>query len=407
MDFNIASQTDRGRSRDINEDSLLADLPLVAVADGMGGHVGGEVASSLAVQTLGEWKSKFRGNTRAEATQALKDAFAEANRVIWERGRSDDDLAGMGTTITAAWIADDTVTVAHVGDSRAYLLRGEVLKQLTEDQNVAQQWVRQGRLSEDEAITSPQRHILLQAIGTEPTDLDIEVVTVDLQPGDRLMLATDGVFGMVRDEERLREILQTYADPSEACRTLVDAANEAGGQDNISVVIVDAGTPQRPPAGGAPVVVKRADAAEDDKSVRTPRFERRRLLVGTAVAAGVLIAIVLAIVWASSGPSYVLSTRNGKVVVLDGKPGREGGPASGNVVHVYEDDELQEFPAPTRRDLRTGIPVASIREADRTVSELPRALGPQDTPTPAPTIAVSPGTTPTPKARSSATVRSP
>lgn len=398
MDLRVASQTDRGRVRDQNEDAVLADLPLVAVADGVGGHKAGEVASALALQTVAQWKDRLEGKEGMGAAETLKDALTEANRVVWERSRDDDAVAGMGTTLTAAWLEGDRAALAHVGDSRAYLLRGSKLSMLTEDQTVAQQWVKQGKLSEDEAASSPQRHIILQAIGTGPGTLDIDIATVELRPGDRLLLATDGLFGMVRDEARIKEILAAHADPSEASRALIAAANAAGGEDNISVVIVDAGELPAIAPTDTPVVIQRPGAA----GPRRRRLGGRTLAIG-AVSAVALLLVAGAIIWMSSGPSYVLSSRGGQVVVLDGRPGRDDAPARGEVVRVFEDEPIERFSKPARDQLRTGIPVESMAEAERRVSNLPRLLGPQDTPTPTPTDPVtspgaelSPGVSPPP-----------
>src|SRR5918992_3494961 len=146
MDLKVASLSDPGRVREQNEDAVLTDLPLVAIADGVGGHKGGEVASALALEVLARWKERLAGKRGLAAAQLLRDAIVEANRAVWERATSDDAVAGMGTTVTAAWLDGDEAALAHVGDSRAYLLRDGKIQKLTEDQNVAQQWVRQGRI---------------------------------------------------------------------------------------------------------------------------------------------------------------------------------------------------------------------------------------------------------------------
>jgi protein phosphatase len=392
MDLRVASLSDPGRVREQNEDAALSDLPLVAIADGVGGHKAGEVASAMALEVLGRWKPRLFGKQGLSAAEVLREAIAEANRAVYDRARSDDTVAGMGTTVTAVWLEGEEAAVAHVGDSRAYLLRGDKIEKLTEDQNVAQQWVRQGRLSEDEAATSPQRHILLQAVGTDPKGITAEIASIRLRPGDRLLLATDGLHGMVKDAQQIREILGTHRDPDEACRALVDAANAAGGHDNITVVIVDAGTSESAVAADEPVVVEK------------PTIGRRRLRIGRrplALAAAALVGlgvIVLAAVWLTGGPSYVVAAKRGKVVVLDGTPGGENGVAHGRVVRVYADRPVDGYAPTVQSDLRTGIPVASLAQADRVVANLPRLLGPQDTapPTPSPVVP-SPHPTPAPK----------
>jgi PPM family protein phosphatase len=395
MELRIASLTDRGRVRNRNDDSVLDDAsPLVGVADGMGGHKGGDVASSMALDVLRSWKDRLAGSG-SEAEQQLRDAFAEANRTVWDRGQTDEALEGMGTTLTAGWIDGNKVTIAHVGDSRAYLLRGGKFQQLTEDQNVAQDLVRKGRISADEAAASPQRHLILQAIGAHPNELDVDITTVELRGGDRLLFASDGLFGMVRDPERIREILTENVDPQAACRVLIDEANAAGGEDNISAVIVDVvgdttAVEATADDDGPVVIEKPSTAGIPGGSVGSgaPAGSRRSrifrpLLVGFGA---VIVAVIVAVLFLArpSGAQYVVSAREGKVVVLDGSVGRDDHPAKGHVVRVFHDQPVDKFPATTRADLRHGFAVESITDARRLVARLPRLLGPQETPTPTP-----------------------
>jgi serine/threonine protein phosphatase PrpC len=381
MDLRIASLTDVGRARTNNEDSLLADVPLVAVADGMGGHRGGEVASGIAIDVLKGWKDKLEGLSGREAADKLKDAIAEANRVVHARGQEDETLQGMGTTLTAGWLIDRTLSLAHVGDSRAYLLRGRKLRQLTEDQNVAQQLVRRGRISEEEAATSPHRHILLQAIGAD-TELEVETMTVELQPGDRLIINSDGLSGMIRDED-IERILTSQTDPDVAARELIDAANEAGGGDNISVILVD--------VPGDPAAVAAAEEPDEelviDRGAAAAPKSRRRIPRGGLIAAGavlVLAAMAVLFLTRSTAPNYVVSTRDGIIVVLDGDVGNATTPARGEVVQEFANEKLTEFPSPVQRRFRTGLEVESIEEARSLVARQPHVKGPRDTPTPEP-----------------------
>lgn len=399
MDLKIAAITDTGLARTNNEDSYLADPPLVAVADGMGGHEGGEVASGLAVETLKNWKQKLEGRSGREAAETLGEAFKEANRVIFERSNEDESLRGMGTTLTAAWLHDDKVALAHVGDSRAYLLRGDKLEQLTEDQNVAQEWVRRGRLTQEQAASSPHRHIILQAIGPDADGLDVATVTAELRPGDRLVLASDGLFGMLQSNEVLRDILLAHPDNDEACRALVDAANEAGGADNISVVIVELAGEAGPVAAASDVAIDEPLVIERGSPPAGSQGRGRRLPRAGFVAAGaVLLLAVMAVflIVRPTSPQYVVSTRDGIIVVLDGRPGTTEDPrARGEVVRRYPDRELADFPSFVQRQFRSGFEVDSIEDAEQLIDQQVRQLGPKDTPTPEPTATKSPRPSPT------------
>jgi protein phosphatase len=398
LEFRAASLTDTGRVREQNEDAPLADLPLVGVADGMGGHEGGEVASQLAVHTIRGWKERLVGRAGRDATEVLREAFAEANRVVFQKGVEDESLLGMGTTLTIGWLDSGTLSLAHVGDSRAYLLRGERLQQLTEDQTVAQEWVRRGRLSEEEAAASPHRHILLQAIGADTDKLDIETATLTLRPGDRLLFASDGLTGMVKDHDQLRELLATRADPDEVCRLLVDAANAGGGEDNISVVVIDVvGDPSDAAViADEEIVIERGEAAQRDGgragAAQARRRPSRTLLA--VVAAVVLLALMAVFfIFRPASSAYVVASRGNHVVVLHGHPGNtEADEATGKIVHEFADVEVDDFPTTVQREFRTGIVVDSLAEANETVKRL-RALSPP-TPKPSPKPTKSPKPSP-------------
>jgi protein phosphatase len=218
--------------RDTNEDSVFpkasgesSDDVLVIVADGMGGHVAGEVASRSAI------------NAAASIDVDPTDRVAAANRAIREEVARDPNLDGMGTTMKLLQIEDAVATFAHVGDSRAYLLRDGDLRQVTDDHTVAAEYVAQGQLSPEEAATHPQRHTLFRTLAHTRYDNDDEV-TVEVQPGDRLLLCSDGLTEMVKDDA----IAKTLAGgtPDEVVWELVEMANNAGGVDNITVVVVEA-----------------------------------------------------------------------------------------------------------------------------------------------------------------------
>jgi len=226
-------RSDIGRARQRNEDSYLIRDRLFAVADGMGGHRGGDVASALALEVLGGTPAADQGSSGP-----LVEDIKRANQQVLERSEADSNLRGMGTTLTAVITDGAKAHVAHVGDSRAYLLRpGQGLQQLTEDHTLVQHMVNEGRLSPAEAEHHPQRSILTRALGVE-ADIPVDELTLDVHPGDRLLLCTDGLTSMV-DRNRITEILESEKDPQEACERLIEAANEAGGDDNITVILLD------------------------------------------------------------------------------------------------------------------------------------------------------------------------
>jgi serine/threonine protein phosphatase PrpC len=227
MKIRVGASSDIGRARERNEDAYLTSPPLYAVADGMGGHRGGEVASAIAVDVLSH------GNENP-----LSQRVREANRAVFDRQAGDRSVAGMGTTVTAVEIDDGSVRLAHVGDSRAYLLRSGELRMLTEDHTLVQQMVEEGKLTPAEAHEHPQRNILTRVVGVDP-EVDVDEHTVEMREGDRLLRCTDGLTSMMRDES-VHEILQnTTGDPQRAADDLIGAANRAGGLDNITVVVLD------------------------------------------------------------------------------------------------------------------------------------------------------------------------
>ncbi len=229
------SATDVGRVRSVNEDRLLESVALFAVADGMGGHAGGEVASRLAIDAL---QQAF---AREPSARGLVEAVRLANRAVWERSTQDPDVRGMGTTLTAAALVPtrdgDRLVVSNVGDSRAYRYASGRLVQMTNDHSVAEELVARGELSVAEAAVHPHRHILTRALGVAP---DVDVDSWELAParGERFVLCSDGLTNEV-SEERIAGVLAATSDPQAAADTLVRLANEHGGNDNVTVVVVD------------------------------------------------------------------------------------------------------------------------------------------------------------------------
>jgi protein phosphatase len=222
--------TDQGQVRDSNEDGYVVDrrLQLFAIADGMGGHRAGEVASATALEAL---RASVASGT------GLGDAITSANAAVFSKATDDESLAGMGTTLTALVPDGDRVLVGHVGDSRAYLLRDGELRQISTDHSLVQEFVREGRLTEEQAAVHPQRSIITRALGVEP-DVEVDVYPVPLRAGDRILLCSDGLSTMLRSDD-IAGLLRRESDPTRAANLLVDAANAAGGEDNITTIVVD------------------------------------------------------------------------------------------------------------------------------------------------------------------------
>ena len=220
-----------GRKRRRNEDAWVCAPPLFAVADGMGGARGGEIASRVAATALGE---SVDGNGEQRVTALIQ----EANRQVYDRAREDSDASGMGTTITVALFENGLVSIGHVGDSRAYLIRDRALDQLTEDHSLVAELVRTGRLSPEEAETHPQRSVITRALGTDP-DVDVDSFSVEAKPGDLFLICSDGLTSMVDDETILQVVENGRADFEAVAKELVGAANRSGGEDNITVVFFE------------------------------------------------------------------------------------------------------------------------------------------------------------------------
>lgn len=236
-----AARTDVGKVRRGNEDACLAvpEAGLFAVADGLGGHAAGEVASGIAVRTLSERLATEEGGASGDRRpERLRSAIEEANGAILGAAAEDPGLAGMGTTVTALLFLDaGPYLIGHVGDSRAYLLREGELRRLTRDHTYVQEMVERGRLTDEQARLHPRSSMLTRALGIEP-EVEVALYEGEARPHDRFLLATDGLTGLV-PEERLRDLVAAQGGPDEVARSLVEAANAAGGTDNITVVVVD------------------------------------------------------------------------------------------------------------------------------------------------------------------------
>ena len=242
MPIQMVGRTDSGRQREHNEDSHLADAEagLFAVADGMGGHEAGEVASALALSALQEALAP-RGRSPAALLppplQALAAAIRVANRRVFEAGRHRPAEARMGTTLVTALIEDEQAVLASVGDSRIYRVRDGKLDQLSRDHSLVGELVARGEMTPEEARHSPHKHVITRALGMEPA-VEVDAWSEALKPGDLFLLCTDGLTDEASDPEILDALLAGGSDLEAACRALIDLANRRGGRDNITALLV-------------------------------------------------------------------------------------------------------------------------------------------------------------------------
>lgn len=340
--------TDVGLVRATNQDQLLIATRLFAVADGMGGHAAGEVASQVAVEALGQAFDKIDVVT----PQGLQEAARQANRAVWDKAQADPDLRGMGTTLVAMALVDedgadeDKVAVINVGDSRAYRLHQGRLEQLTVDHSLVQELVAEGRLEEEEAAYHPQRHVLTRALGVDP-DVMVDVLGVTPEAGDRFLLCTDGLVREIGDDQ-VASVLRRLDDPGDAARELVDQAKEHGGNDNITVVVVDvaADSDTTVPVDGFAATTVGHGAGDGDEegaekgeeaaaAPRSRRFRSRRgrfasrprarfvtlrVVVFFVVLLVVLAVAAFGVVWYARD-SYFVGLSGSRVTIFQGRPG--------------------------------------------------------------------------------------
>lgn len=340
----VGSASDVGRVREGNEDAVRVDerLHLFAVADGMGGHRAGEVASATALEAL---------RAAVAAGRPISEAIESANTAVFAKAHDDENLRGMGTTLTAAVATDgNSIVIGHVGDSRAYRFHADELEQITEDHSLVEELVREGRLTPEQAVVHPQRSIITRALGVDESVV-VDVYPVELDPGDRVLICSDGLTTMVREVDIAR-ILRREHDPQRAANMLVDAANAAGGEDNVSAVVLEAASDDPPPGERAdlttatplvpttPAAVDSAEASEaepqadrasdafvDDDLPRpirlAPRGTTRRLfrflvwLLPVAIVVGVAIG---AVAWYAR-KAFFVTFDAGRVTLFRGRPG--------------------------------------------------------------------------------------
>jgi len=407
------ARSDVGRGRPDNEDSVLVDREhhLYAVADGMGGHRAGEVASATAVDAL---RSAYAGG------RPLDQAVEAANAAVFAKAAADDALRGMGTTLTALAVEDGhTALLGHVGDSRAYLLRDGAVTQVTDDHSLVEQLVREGRLSPEEAQHHPQRAIITRALGVD-AQVEVDVYRLELQPGDRLLICSDGLTNMLSDDT-IALTLRRHPDPQQAADTLVDMANQAGGDDNITVVVLDALADGEPPAAAVaePRAAADREPAPDPESdpnpeavvdapsgdaapapalaapASRPGIGRLRGVVRWGLPIVAVIGIAVGAVGWYARRTYYVGLSGDRVTVFKGVPGGLLGWQP--TVDRPTDLTTAELSDADRADLQNGHRFASRSDADRFVARLQQAHEALAgaVPTTAPTTATSTTTTST------------
>ena len=354
----VGAATDVGRVRSVNQDSflVLAEHDLYAVADGMGGHQGGEVASKLAIDAL-------RAAYLDPSIDALSDAIEDANLRIHDAGQSDPSLQGMGTTVVVAAIvpdgddpdeSSDHLLIANVGDSRAYLFRDGELTQLTEDHSMVADLMREGRITEAEAEVHPQRNIVTRVLGVYD-NVEIDLWPVDPVRGDRVVLCSDGLFNEVSSPQ-IAAVLRRLDDPQDAAAELIRLANEGGGRDNVTVIVLDvvddggvaraasaaladehrgSSGPGRPDLAGfstaleddrdEPATARRGAGTDDPPKASRERTRLRTRLTWRGLAFLLAVLLVLGgafatIQWYGTS-TYFVSVDGNEVTIFKGRPG--------------------------------------------------------------------------------------
>ncbi|HET6770894.1 MAG TPA: Stp1/IreP family PP2C-type Ser/Thr phosphatase [Actinomycetota bacterium] len=363
MRLRTGASSDVGRLRERNEDSFVVKEPLFAVADGLGGHLGGEVASRLAVDTLAS--EAGADGPEDGVHDRLRAAIHQANSAVAERAANDPQLTGMGTTLTAFVAGRDRIYLAHVGDSRAYLLRDGDLRLLTEDHTLVQRMVKEGRLTPEQAEIHPQRSVLTRALGIE-VELEVDQATVEVTASDRLLLCSDGLTAMIGDED-IRKILAGHDDPQSASEALVEAANAAGGQDNITTVVVDvAAAAEAPPAQPADAAARVAPP-----SATSGRPPRRLWRLAVRVVLPVLVVALLLI----GGRMYLdrqwfVGLHDGNVSLFRGIPTQVLGLNLSTLVEETTIPAQSVEVLQTWRDIGDGITTESEAEAREIMAQI-------------------------------------
>ena len=424
-----AARSDVGLIREINEDSGYAGPRLLVIADGVGGHAAGEVASSVAVGLLSTLDEDSPGG---DLLGRLSVAVHQANNHLRDMVTGDPDLRGMGTTVTAMLRAGSRFGLVHVGDSRGYLLRDGQLQQITKDHTFVQTLLDDGRITPEEADHHPQRNLITNALDGR-VDVELDLSVRETRAGDRYLLCSDGLSGVV-SHETLRDTLSSAASSDAAVQALVELALKGGGPDNITAIVADVVEVETRPPSAVPVTVgavaegavrhprvdspaakaaalrpTREPSAEDDRSLSDhhPRHRGRRL---------VLLVLLLALVggggygaWRWSQTQYFVGAEGSDVAIFRGLS-QDIGPVGTSRIYRSEDIALADLPAYQQERVLSDIATDGLADAERVVERLrtqAQVCRAAATATPAPTPTATPAPAPTPTSGSSASVAAP
>ena len=403
-----AARSDVGLVRSNNQDSAYAGSHLLVVADGMGGHAGGDVASSVAIGRLASLDSE---TPASDIVATLEESVLEANQEILRRARDEPQLRGLGTTITALLRAEGKFALAHIGDSRAYLLRDEETVQITKDHTFVQRLLDEGRLTEDEAERHPQRSVLMRVLGDVDADPELDLSLRAAHVGDRWLLCSDGLSGLV-SLDTIDATLKDIEDPGECADALVQLALKGGGPDNITCIVADvvdldalprgveapSTTPQivgsaarnrhRPTAASGPAAKAAAltreepeiPSEDEDFSEEEPP---RRSPWPAVVVLALLVALLGGLLWggyAWSQRQYYIGTDGTRVVLYQGLA-QDLGPVSLSQPLEVTDIEIEDLPEITRQQVESTISASDREGADQIIDRLEQAAAANRPPT--------------------------
>jgi PPM family protein phosphatase len=395
-----------GRIRSNNQDSGYAGRRLFLVADGMGGHAGGDVASAIATRRIAEADVDYDSTT--EAAAALEGALVAANRQLVATVVDHSELTGMGTTVSAMILQGDRVVISHIGDSRIYLLRSGELSQISIDHTFVQRLVDAGRITAEEAMVHPRRSVLMRVLGDVETSPEIDSMVLDTRAGDRWMLCSDGLSGVVAFDEIL-ELMSAEAGAKQVADRLVKASLDGGAPDNVTVVVVDIGeppTPATPPlivgSAAAPLAIGQLepvrargirltpfrphpvqethfepDSADyfDELIEEDARRRKRRRFVWTfwilLLIAAIVTVFVLGYQWTQT--RYYVGESNGRVAIFQGIQ-QNLGPMSLHELHTETDIDVAELRTYDQQRVEQTISAGSFSEAYRIVQRLEDSL---------------------------------